>query len=263
MPIIESQAGLRACQNLPFCYLCGELFQDDDKTTRDHVPPKSIFAASHRTNPLILRVHEACNQRESIGDEVLGQLVAVLHKKYPERDRMKLNLIRGKHVDTGEEALFLIKETDFRLLIWRYVKGFHAALYRCVLEASSKWNVHLPMPEARREDGTIVYADILPQQWLFSEEIKKNRLAQTTDRLACWNGKCVYECTWVRADTGGWVCIFALRLYDWENLGDTRNAPRRGCVGYYSPAEGKPESATAGTSLVLPPPGGDRLDPFN
>jgi len=90
---------------------------------------------------------------------------------------MKLNVVREEHVDTGEEALFLIKETDFRSLILRYVKGFHAALYRCVLEAGSKWNVHLPMPEARHEDGAIVYADILPQQQFFSEEIKKNRLA--------------------------------------------------------------------------------------
>jgi hypothetical protein len=261
MPAIEDQRAIRDCRRLSFCYLCGKSFAPNSKATRDHVPPKAVFATEdRRVNPLILPVHDRCNKEQSVGDEVIGQLVSVLHcaSGWPRTDKLKIG-----QVSRGEATpITFLTGPDLRPLIWRMVKGFHAALYGQPLLVAGKANVHMPFPEGKRLSGNRVsFNDVLPQQRVIAEEIKKNRLANRLDRVVCFNGKCVYECVWVSGDRGEPICMFALRLYDWEKLADTRMFPPRGCVGIYSPTSGKPASATRGTALFLPT-GGDVLDPF-
>ena len=85
---------------------------------------------------------------------------------------------------------------------------------------------------------------------------------RTMDRITCYRGKCVYECIWVRADAGEWICMFGLRLYNWEDLGDVHNFPKRGCVGIYCSKAGRPAAGTIGTSLEFRTTSEHPLDPF-
>ena len=262
MPVLHSQRELRACQRLPFCYLCGEGFGPEAVSTRDHVPPKAIFACKDRVNPLILPAHTDCNERESVRDELLGQLVALLHGRRPAPGRLRLRVGWTKLPGSGGLAAIMYG-CDLRPLVWRCVKGFHAALYKEFLLVDGRANVHLPFPEGRRMQGSkIVFCPILPQQAIIAEELRKNRLAKTIDRLTCWAGRCVYECTWVRSDTGEWLCMFGLRLYNWEHLGDIHHFPRRGCVGLYCASKGRPALGTRGTTLNFTCPTQHPLDPF-
>lgn len=263
MPAIENQRAIRECSKLPFCYLCGKTWAESGlKPTRDHVPPKAIFATEDRAvTPLILPVHCKCNIDQSIGDEIIGQLVSVLRAKYPDPQNIKLKVgvVPGAQ---GDDPLAVLHGPDLRPLVWRIIKGFHAALYREPLDVGGKANVHMPFPQGQRlPNGRLRFDEILPQQRAIAEEIKKNRLARRLDRVSCFNDKCIYECVWVRGDAGEPICMFALRLYDWEKLADPRFR-QRGCVGIYSPNSGQPATATAGTSLMLPT-GGNPLDPFH
>ena len=103
---------------------------------------------------------------------------------------------------------------------------------------------------------------ILAQHPLFVQVIKKNRTARSIDRIVCCNSKCVYECVWEQTGDGQPVCIFALNLYDWTALADTDNYPKRGCVGMYMPASGRPAIATVGTRLEFPVPNFGEAGPF-
>jgi hypothetical protein len=55
--------------------------------------------------------------------------------------------------------------------------------------------------------------------------------------------------------------LCALRIYNWEELGDPRLGPKRGCVGWYD--ADVPESATLATSLYVSVPNCSPLDPFS
>ena len=92
MPELSTQVAFRPVQSLAFCYLCGEGFSEHAEKTRDHIPPKSIFAPEDREPPLILPTHRNCNEAQSGYDEVVGQLIAAIHGKYPEPDRRRLNV---------------------------------------------------------------------------------------------------------------------------------------------------------------------------
>lgn len=93
-------------------------------------------------------------------------------------------------------------------------------------------------------------------------QIKRNRVAGKLDRIVCSNGKCIYECVWYKADGGQPICIFALNVYDWSALANTDDFPKRGCVGMYLPAKGRPAGATTATSLSISILNAEVLDPF-
>jgi len=68
----------------------------------------------------------------------------------------------------------------------------------------------------------------LPQHLNFVQTIKTNRAKNNLDRICCNKGKLTYECVWAQADNDGpWLCIFALDIYDWKDLGRTRVQPAR------------------------------------
>jgi hypothetical protein len=84
------------------------------------------------------------------------------------------------------------------------------------------------------------------------------------DQITTRQQKMHYECVWLRADRGQWLCFYALDLYGWTELGDVEVFGRRGCVGaYHRPDYGIPIGATRGERANLPPlAAGQRLDPF-
>jgi hypothetical protein len=262
MPELLTQRDLRGCQTIAFCYLCGKQFSASEEFVRDHVPPKAIFVGKDLKDPLILPVHYDCNQRESVGDEVLGQIAAILHKKRlrPERSRLKFGEVG---IPGTERKISFLYGVNLKPLIWRCVKAFHAALYREFLDVAGKLNLHTPFPEGRYTGDKVTFDNILPQQQVVADAVRKSRLAHKLDRIVCYGGKCIYECTWHQDDARTiWACMFAFKLYNWETLGDTYNFPKRGCVGFYSPVTGLPKLATKGTSLALPFLS-NSLDPFD
>ena len=258
---ITIQKALQNCGKLGFCYLCGKPFQSGDDHDRDHVPPKAIFLPEDRIGPLILPTHSACNQGESVGDELVSQLVSAHHKKLPRQEQMRLKFIGGRLKPDGEPIAFT-ENLNLVGNIWRWVRGFHAALFGELLPKTNRYSVHPPFPSGRKENDQLTRDPILLLLSLVPEVIKKNRIAKNLDILTCYNGKCHYESVFVRADNDEPMCFWALRLYDWERLADQRWAASRGCIGGYHPPAGIPENASKGTKLDFPFPNTDPLDPF-
>jgi hypothetical protein len=138
---LRSQKDLRAAQSIGFCCICGKQFAQGEKRTRQHAPPKAIFAAADRTPPLILPAHEKCNGDQSPLDKVIGQLVAVLHGEYPAPEDLKLDV--GVFPVKGGEATAGVKGLPLTKIIFRWARSFHAALYHEYLPDRGGY-VHLP-----------------------------------------------------------------------------------------------------------------------
>ncbi|MBA3698316.1 MAG: hypothetical protein H0W78_05645 [Planctomycetes bacterium] len=265
MPTFATEHDLqRARGRIDRCYLCGNPLNDGRPNNRDHAPPRALFLEADRTSPLILPTHEACNGARSERDEIVGQLVHILHRRHPdpERDRRGLEAIPDQqghiHAVLPARHLFFSGEID------RWVRACHATLYGVVLPRRGvQRNIHPPMPTSTfADDGTVLFDPVLPQVAKFVEVIRRNRMANTLDAITAWNDRFRYECIWVQADTSPWLCMWAMRVYDWERLGETWPTERRGCTGFYWSPDGKPRGATVGTVLNLSVSSAEPLDPF-
>jgi hypothetical protein len=258
--LLDSQRGFREVRALASCYLCALPLEPGQARDRDHVPNSALFAAEDREPALILPTHRACNHNRSGLDETITQLVAVLHGRPMTPRGRHPHMVRGTFPDgtTGIGARGL----DLQEIIFRWVVGFHAALYREPLGRSSRMTFP-PFPEGRVEANRVVAVpvpEVVPE---FVAAIKRNRIAGTTDVVASRNGKCRYECVWSQADDGRRFCLWALDLYDWKRLGDIFHFEPRGCVGMYIPDDGKvPVDAALETRLHIDIGNTSRLDPF-
>lgn len=257
---LVSQKELSAAQKLDFCYACGRAFSQEDPATRDHIPPEAVFAKNDRNPPLILRAHYLCNQKHSVHDTVIGQLIAVTHWKYPAPERNRLKM-KKYETDYSEDPMLGLLGAAIEEAIWSWVRGFHAALYSEFLPADIRKAIHSPFWRAEEQGNELKINPPRSQEFQFVERIKMNRLAKAIDRISTCSSKCCYECTWEQLDDGRALCVFALRLYDWEKLGD-RSLPQRGCTGCYWPLSGKPVRAASATSLHFPVSRPCPLDPF-
>jgi hypothetical protein len=263
MANVTSQSDCRQIRNLPFCYLCGKPFTGSDVTNHDHVPPSSVFLPSDKNFPIKLRTHMQCHAPLSLEDEVIGQLISLLHGAATSRNSNKLKISTLQDPNTGL-VTSVFSEKNIEHLLKRWLQGFHAALYRSYLPESAKFAIQTPFPSGTRINNQIAKVDsIHDQHYKFVALIKKNRAANNVDRIETNNGKLRYECVWDKADNGEWCCIFALGLYNWANLGDTRNFIRRGCAGLYWPGfETPPLVAQIATELVVNIVQSDYADPF-
>jgi hypothetical protein len=155
-----------------------------------------------------------------------------------------------------------IAVTDFGLqgVIWRWVRGFHAALYREYLPRKGVMGSLLaPVPIGK----SLLETDpILPGHAKFVRVLRENRVSRTVDRIVCRNGKCRYDCTWLKTDDGLGACLFGLDIYRWSRRG-TSFLRRRGCVGHYVPPGGIPVGASTATRIQFSLPAHDPLDPFD
>lgn len=260
--MLQTDKELRKVQSLNFCYSCGIEFKAGEKTTKDHVPPKAIFLHGDRLRPLILPTHLKCNNEKSETDEVIGQLINALHGISPKKGNIKVKTAIYKNALSGEPVL-AFEGLNLKGVVARFIKAFHAALYKEYLPDKVGHWFDVPMPSGAKKDGKVEFEKIKIQLPLFVETLKKNRKAGKIDRISSFNNKCLYECVWEQMDDGTWACIFGLNIYDWKNLGDA-SQPRRGCVGYYMPSKGLPASATTGIvrKLEIPIYNFDPLDPF-
>ena len=259
MVSLTTQKDFRSVQNLPFCYLCGKEFVLTDAKNRDHVPPENIFLPQHR-EPLCLPTHIACNKSYSLVDEKIGQLIALRYGKVPS----KLSHRRLRFTVSPDRKHGAVINLNIDDAVWRWVAAFHAALYCQPLKPSINRSLVTPFPKAQKVGGRIVFEPLKQQHAMFVERIKLNRAKGNVDLISCNKGKLVYECVWDQANNdGAWVCIFALDIYDWKDLGRTALHPARGCAGHYVLSSGaRPDTATRGMESVIRVPNLDPLDPF-
>ena len=233
MAAITSQRDLREVRDLPFCHVCGLSLSAHDDFNHDHVPPQTCFDKSDRNPPLKLRTHIACNNENKLNDEKVGELIAAQRNKTvdPTQTRLRIELMHDTR--TGRQYAGF-ENLDVSGAIRRWVGGFHAALYRQPLIPGTPFQVTAPLPHAKVIGQDVVIQPIPPQHAAFVQTLKLNRAAGNLDLVSTSNGKLRYETVWAQEDKGSrWFCIFALNLYDWIGLGDTRNFEPRGCVGSY------------------------------
>ena len=124
MPSLLVHKAFQSARHLPFCYLCGRDFVDDDLVDGDHVPPKAIFNSRDRTPTLKLKTHKKCNAALSIDDKKIAQLIALRRFDGPKSARdqaLQFASYRG--------GMVALENLNVDAAVWRWVKGFHAALY--------------------------------------------------------------------------------------------------------------------------------------
>lgn len=260
MPALIYPRDFQQVRFLPFCYLCGSAFTslDEGNCDGDHVPAKTIFAKSDRF-PLVLKTHRGCNGPFSLHDERMGQLIGLKRGYLPsDPDRRHLRI-----VTTSDGKLGAVVNVNVHGAIWRWIRAFHAALYREPLPISSRAAFEVPFPSAKLKAGPLAVEPIKPQHRMFVEVIKLNRLKKNLDRIVNNNGKMKYECVWVQTDNSGpWICIFALDIYAWKDLGSPQFG-QRGCAGFYQLPDGNaPALSTRAAMSQIVPPNTEPLDPF-
>lgn len=269
MPSLTTPDDFQRVRRLDFCYLCGGRLGPGAQKTRDHVPPRAVFAAGDREPPLVLPTHRQCNTGESGRDEIIGQLVALLHGKAPRPTRLRLAFSLFS-VPGDAAPLAGLGPFPFKPNIWRWIRGFHAALYGEYLKPAFAGYIFPPLPASTVQDdlsslrgskvpaGRFVHDHEVGRE-MMTDVFKQHRHIGRTDRIACNRGRCLYECVWLKMDDGRPFCLFGLRLYNWEDLGDQRFG-KRGCLGCYGFAP--PANATIGTELKIPVRNFSPLDPF-
>jgi hypothetical protein len=258
MPILETLKDFQRVRRLTFCYLCGVSFIEDDVTDGDHVPPKTAFNSSDREPALKLETHNKCNASFSVEDKKVGQLIALRRREKapPFRDQA-LRFVSGG-------GMAAVTNLNVDAAVWRWIQGFHAALYRQpLLEAHH--TLRTPFPRADDVRGRYVLQSLLEQHNLAVATIKRNRAWNNLDRIVSNRGQLRYECVWCLADDGqSWLCVFGLDIYDWKDLGHSTAAiPARGCAGMYLLRDsGAPAGASQNRDSLIATINDDELDPF-
>jgi len=100
---------------------------------------------------LKLRAHKACNHGHHLNDEKIGQMIALRRREAPRPENRKLHALR-----TNAGAAIINLDVD--ATVWRWITGFHAALYREPLhfQATGKTDppfvrsIVLPFPKGSR-----------------------------------------------------------------------------------------------------------------
>ncbi|MHB1756803.1 MAG: hypothetical protein ACYCT9_04735 [Leptospirillum sp.] len=218
------------------------------------MPPKNAFAIKDRTPPLILKTHKACNSTHETTDELIGQLVALERGDVtpdPANRRLRMEVYLG-------QAFGSVTNVNVVEAVWRYIRGFHTALYRKPLFLGTH-TITTPFTRGQIIDNELVL-DGLKQDQFFAivQAIKNQRAAGNVDRIISNNRKVIYECVWVYADDRNAVesgqraitrrraCFFALDIYNWKRLGYVGVVPEHGCAGAYFALDGQ---APIGASL--------------
>lgn len=263
MVALTTQSAVRKVRNLPFCYICGLAFNQGDVTDYDHVPPETAFLAADRNYPIKLKTHKhACHEPINLDDEVMGQLIRLIDGQQSSGRDDKLK-IKGYSTETGK-TIAVFDGKNLEELIKRWLKGFHAALYRTALPKGSMFAIQTPFPSGVVENGELVVDPILEQHYKFVESIKRNRVVNNLDLIVSNNEKFKYECVWDQLNDKSWICIFAIDLYGWKDLGDINNFQPRGCAGSYRlPTGHAPAGASLATQLEFKLNNLDRADPFS
>lgn len=227
MPSLLIQKDYRPVQRLPFCYLCSKEFEAREKTTRDHVPNEFVFATEHK-EPLLLPTHLACNAGHATTDEQMGQLIGLLRKYAPSKPaHRRLGIV------AVEGGLLATTGVDVPGAVWRWVRGFHAALYRTPLRVGFRGELITPFVAAEFTPEGAVLETPSANYAQLSHIVKTHTDAGNVDRIVSNKGAMSYSCVWGQpVPSGPWLCAFGLDIYDWKDLGEPR-LEQRDCLGFY------------------------------
>jgi hypothetical protein len=261
---IVNHRNLQDLQKLAFCYSCGKPFAEGDVITRDHVPPTACFAVGDRLRPLILPAHDECNASYKVGDERIGQVISLRHGRITARKNRRLTF---RHFQTPDRQQHIaVDNVNILGAIERWIRAFHAALYREPLSPETRFGIETPFAVAvpNASGGVGVDSGRIQQHRLFVETIKHNRALGVIDQIVANNGKLRYECVWQQASNNrNWLCIFGFDIYNWADLGRTALAPQKGCVGFYQYLlSDAPAIATRATIVRSTSTNAEPLDPF-
>jgi hypothetical protein len=252
MPSLIGQKQLSHLRKLPFCYICGKVFHQVDIPNRDHVPPQSCISNIDKVqSPLILPTHQICNSAYKVADERLGQFLSVLHGKIPKPEH---NLLKFTHFydELDQGAYFqVLQSVDVYGAVARWLMALHAALYQQPLHPNFKYAIELPLDVGYLKEGKPTADTGRPNQRTMCEErISCNRAIKTVDKIAAWNGKLQYECTWFKGPTSA-ICVFWLSFYQWSRLSRISKKQEKECVGFYIiPIDELPAQATIASELL-------------
>jgi hypothetical protein len=257
---ISTQNELRqARSSVRFCYLCGQSVVAGEydsalaSVNKDHVPPKKIFSASDRVNPLILNTHYSCNHGWSLADSLFGELFALYNEReFTEEKPPILETQEFSHKATGEQ-FDAITGVDIKQLLCRILRGFHAALYGEFLGKGTEISISLQFPSVSFEDG-IIAEGLHPMHSEVAWKLYNSRLSNNCDRVEIYNSKCKYICVWDKLDNGMVCCLFSISIYEWEKMVDLRLVPESCCVGLLMPKTGIPDGAAVVNGIELPRP---------
>jgi hypothetical protein len=200
--------------------------------------------------------HKGCNAEHSTIDQKIAQLIGLRWGKplSSKRDR-QLDI---KVLGPGFAA---VTNLNIDAAVMRWVRAFHAALYREPL-LSFRHALVTPFPTAT---GVVPAINPIKDQHLaYVQTIKEQRALRNLDSITSNKGKLTYECVWAQTDQRDrWLCVFALNFYDWKDLGRTPGQPVRGCAGFYVlPTKLPAPGATLSRSPPILIPNVDVLDPF-
>jgi hypothetical protein len=150
MARLLTQSEAQIVRDLPFCYLCGKSFADGDETNYDHVPPAAVFDKTDHDFPIKLKVHEhSCHAPLNLDDEIIGQLISLKHGRYPSEAVDKLKIESYRRTD-NDALMHSFTQQDLKPIIRRWIKGFHAALYKAPLPAETKFAIQTPRGAGRQ-----------------------------------------------------------------------------------------------------------------
>ena len=226
---LEISFKFRAVQRLAFCYLCGKNVNSYDSKNRDHLSPTAAFDKNDRNPVLWLPTHYNCNWQHKLADEKIGQLISLKRHHVPVSNNRKLRFqLFPRH------GLSAISNLDIDSAIWRWVRGFHAALYEEFIPDGPTGALVTPFPRLRETpQGAIQLDPILQQHLLIVRTLKTNRVKRNLDIIRANNRRFIYECVWIQDDAKKrGYSMFAINIYDWTDM-VTKVLPTRDCVGCY------------------------------
>ena len=148
---------------------------------------------------------------------------------------------------------------DLEGLVARWIRGFHAALYRERLGNVLRGCIWPPLASSDSLKPDQAQFDVSQQRLDVCHGLYWQRKSQRVDQLLANQNTVEYICYWSRV-LDGFRCYWALRIDDWIEWGDL-GQPKRACVGFFDRLNA-PSTASRLSSLHVPRFIPQPLDPF-
>lgn len=237
--IVGQQDARRVWKRASVCYLCGKplpVFElekvsfksNSPEINRDHVPPEKLFAPEDRGDyPLLLRTHVHCNGGESADDQKMSELFRLIWNQ-EERANLEALALEWEADQHGSATASFWNNDNVPAMVFRWIRGFHYALYDEFLPANVDRATLLPFLEIKSDGASRPH----PQYFEIAKAIRRQRMTKQMDRISAYNGRLNYECAWYLRN-GLPTCIYALDVNGWSIFSGGRAGPYRSGLGCY------------------------------